>query len=205
MDANVLKTLKDLQYRIDVSDPKDPERENAIRLCDKLCMKYGIDPSSLSASAIEERYYRCQTRDEAQVVVQYAFEKLHREKGEFGLSVYKQSRYGKKLFELHIPMSEDEYKAHDPIIVELLLMYRRRHKAYEAELRRTMARQIKAWECQFLESAKLLSQPDPTDEAKAAKPKWGLAEAMAAAKDLDGAIFPENYLSQQQKALAQSV
>jgi len=34
MDAK--KVLKDLQYRIETSKPNDPERENAIRLRDRL-------------------------------------------------------------------------------------------------------------------------------------------------------------------------
>lgn len=42
MDAHALKVLRDLQYRIKVSDESDPERANAIRVRDRLLAKYGV-------------------------------------------------------------------------------------------------------------------------------------------------------------------
>ena len=53
----VLKVLKDLQYRIDVSNPADPEYENAVRLRDRLLAKYNVDLATLTAKQIETREF----------------------------------------------------------------------------------------------------------------------------------------------------
>lgn len=53
MDAHALKVLRDLQYRIKVSDESDPERANAIRVRDRLLAKYGV--------SLEGNYIQCST------------------------------------------------------------------------------------------------------------------------------------------------
>lgn len=196
----IIETLKKLQYRIDVGSKEDPERENAIRLRDRLCSKYGIRVEDLATNKVEVREFDAQTREEAQVIIQYAFTKLMRKQDEFSLYSHKRSRYGKKLYSVEIPMSEDEYLSHGKIIVELVRLHRRRKEEYRHKLLEVMKKQLAAWDYQFLQSANLLAKAEPGTAA--AKPKWGLDEAMKAARDLDGTIFPESYLAQQQKALS---
>ena len=196
----ILKTLKDLQYRIDVSNSADPEYENAVRLRDRLCKKYNIDPASIKAKGVATRAFECATREEAQVIVQYAFQKLHRKSGEFSLYSYKPTRYAKKRFVVEIPMDEDEYNQHGDIIKSLVLLFERRREEYRRKLISEMTKRLKAWDYQFFQAGDLLSKAKPGD--KPTEPSWGLREAMDAARDLEGTIFPESYLAQQQKALS---
>lgn len=196
-----LKILKDLQYRIDVSNPADPEYANAVSLRDRLCKKYNIDPATIQAKQILTRVFECATREEAQVVIQYAFVKLQRKQNEFNLCSFKNSRYAKKRFAIEIPMDEDEYNQHKDIIRDLVLLFRRRRDEYRRKILAEMSKRLKAWDYQFLDAGNLLGKADPTTKKHKAPP-WGLREAMAAASDLDGTIFPESYLAQQQKALS---
>lgn len=195
-----IEILKKLQYRINVASSDDPELENAARLRDRLCAKYGIRECEIASSAVEPREFWCDSREEAQVIIQYAFNRLMRKQGEFTLYSQKRTRYGKRRWEVEIPMDAEEYQLHGRIIAELVTMYRRRKAAYRKQLMAAMRKQLDAWGYQFLRSADLLSEAKPGQEAKA--PKWGLAEMMQAAQDLDGAIFPESYLEAQMKALS---
>ncbi len=195
-----LKILKDLQYRIDVSNPADPEYANAVNLRDRLCKKYNIDPATIQAKQIKTREFEAATREEAQVIVQYAYQKLKRKQNEFNLFSHRPTRYAKKRFVAEIPMSDEEFEAHGRIIRELVVMYRRRRAEYERRLRQDMKRSLQAWEYQFLKAGDLLGKAEPGQKPK--EPPWGLHEAMAAAGDLDGAIFPESYLTQQQKVIS---
>ena len=196
----VLKVLKDLQYRIDVSNTADPEYDNAVRLRDRLLVKYNIDLATLTAKQIKTREFEAVTREEAQVIVQYAYQKLKRKQNEFNLFSHRPTRYAKKRFVVEIPMSDEEFEAHGRIIRELIVMYRRRRAEYERRLRQDMKRSLQAWEYQFLKAGDLLGKAEPGQKPK--EPPWGLHEAMAAAGDLDGAIFPESYLAQQQKVIS---
>ena len=195
-----IEVLKKLQYRINVGNQDDPELENAIRLRDRLCSKYGIRECEIACDVALSREFWCSDREEAQVVIQYAFVKLMRKQGEFMLYSRKNSRYGKKVFTVEIPMDADEYQLHGRIITELLEMYRRRRAEYKKKLMAAMRKQLQAWDYQFTQQAGLLAEAKPGDKVSA--PKWGLHEAMRAAEDLDGAIFPESYLEQQMKALS---
>lgn len=196
----VLKVLRDLQYRIDVSDPNDPEYMNAIRLRDRLCLKYGIDVASLKAKRIATHAFEVNTREEAQVIVQYAYQKLKRKSNEFNLFSHRPTRYAKKRFVAEIPMSDEEYEVHGRIIRELVTMFRRRRQEYLTKLHKELAKSLKAWDYQFLKAGDLLAKAEPGQKSK--EPPWGLREAMAAADNLDGAIFPESYIAQQQKAIS---
>lgn len=194
-----IETLKKLQYRINVANQDDPELENAVRLRDRLCMKYGIRECEIASDIVLPREFWCNDKEEAQIVIQYAFNKLMRKNDEFTLYSKKPSKYGKK-WKVEIPMDDEEYQHHGRIIVELLEMYRRRKVEYKRKLMAAMRKQLQAWDYQFMSQADLLSEAKPGQEAKA--PKWGLAEMMRAAGDLEGAIFPESYLEAQKKALA---
>lgn len=195
-----IEVLRKLQYRINVGNHDDPELENAIRLRDRLCSKYGICECEIACDVVLSREFWCNDREEAQVVIQYAFVKLMRKQGEFTLYSQKHTRYGKKKWEVEIPMDDEEYQHHGRIIVELLEMYRRRKAEYKKKLMAAMRKQLQAWDYQFTQQAGLLAEAKPGDKVSA--PKWGLHEAMRAAEDLDGAIFPESYLEQQMKALS---
>lgn len=189
-----LKILKDLQYRIEVSNSNDPEYAAAVRLRDRLCAKYNITLDTISHSTVKVREFRCRTREEAQVIIQYAFVKLLRKKGEFNLYSLR-GKHSKKIFSVEIPMDDDEYNLHYRIIYETLELYRKRRAGYLEYLKNELSLKMKAWDTQFLGKGGLLCEGEGGEE-----PPWGLSEAMAAAHDLDGIVFPENYIPGAKKA-----
>lgn len=51
-----IKTLKDLQYRIQVSSRGDPELSNAIRLRDRLCQRFNISIKVLKPALLPSAF-----------------------------------------------------------------------------------------------------------------------------------------------------
>lgn len=192
-----IKTLKDLQYRIQVSSRGDPELSNAIRLRDRLCKRFNILIKDIEASTVAKRIWEGMTREEAQVVVQYAFNRLKRKNGEFHLYSY-HNNFNKKLWMVEIPMAQDEYDAHNRIIKELVRLHRKRRKTYLDKQRAELKMRMEAWDTQFLHIANLLSD---APEGEHREPPWGLREAMAAANDLEDVIFPDHYVESQKKEI----
>lgn len=192
-----IKTLKDLQYRIQVSSRGDPELSNAIRLRDRLCQRFNIPIKDIEANIVTKRIWEGMTREEAQVIVQYAFNRLKRKNGEFQLYSYRNSS-DKKLWMVEIPMAQDEYEAHNRIIKELVHLHRKRRKTYLDKQRAELKMRMEAWDTQFLHNANLLSD---APEGEHREPPWGLREAMAAANDLEDVIFPDHYVESQKKEI----
>lgn len=199
MDAHALKVLRDLQYRIKVSDESDPERANAIRVRDRLLAKYGVSLEDIAE--VPKKYkFGYYTKDEVGLIVQYMKERLHLKNEEFDLYAYRPKRG--QCYWVETWMDEASYSCNNRIIGELIYMYRNRRRAYERKLKAQLKKQMEAWRYVFLQEADLLSEPTEEDLKKKRKPSWDLSDALKAAMDLDNIIFPQNFVEQKQKELS---
>lgn len=142
-----IKILKDLNYRIETADKNDPERENAIRLRDKLLQRYGLKLEDI-ADVRKRREFGKYTNDERMLVYQYFVKRLHTNIGEapYMACAY---HYGKetatsknKTFE--IDLTDEEYARHAPIVENLLKMFAGCMKRLEAQLREEAKRRRSA-------------------------------------------------------------
>lgn len=199
MDAHALKVLRDLQYRIKVSDESDPERANAIRVRDRLLTKYGVSLEDI-ADVPKKYKFGYYTKDEVGLIVQYMKERLHLKNEEFDLYAYRPKRG--QCYWVETWMDEASYSCNSRIIDELIYMYRHRRRAYERKLKAQLKKQMEAWRYVFLQEADLLSEPTEEDLKKKRKPSWDLSDALKAAMDLDNIIFPQNFVEQKQKELS---
>lgn len=199
--AEQMKILRDLQYRISVSDPNDPERKNVERLLARLLAKYGVSSDEL-APKTADRTFGCYTPSEAQMVFQYMYVKMGvREDGPYNFRAYTKRGVKRNKFFV-IALTDDDFNRHAPIIDGLLSLYREQEKKLKAQLKRERRSRVSAWKYVFYKAGNMLNQPGPDDKPKA--PDWGLSDALAAARSLDGIVFPENYLYNERKALEAS-
>lgn len=74
MDAK--KILKDLQYRIESAAESDPERQNAIRLRDRLLARFHMSLSDIVDVRKTRRFGYKYTKQEMMLVVQYFMKRL---------------------------------------------------------------------------------------------------------------------------------
>lgn len=201
MDSKVIKILRDLQYRIEVSDENDPERANAIRLRDRLLAKYNLTLEEVAGTS-KNREFGYYTRKELQIVVQYCYERLHLSKDQFDIYSYTANNRRKHYY-VETAMDDAMYDCHSRILRELLSMYRSRKNDYEKKLKKQMKKQLEAWDYMFMQEADLLTKASDENKGKGKKPSFDWGDAMQAAKDLEGVVFPQNFVEQQQKAIAQ--
>lgn len=200
-----IKILKDLNYRIETADKNDPERDNAIRLRDKLLQRYGLKLEDI-ADVRKRREFGQYTKDERMIVYQYFVKRLHTKLGEApymaGAYSYGKETATSKNRTFEINLTDEEYARHAPIVKNLLEMYANCVKKLEAQLREEAKKRRAAMRYTFFEKADLLlDESETTKPAKPAKPSFGLADALRAARDLDGLVFPENHLGEERKLL----
>lgn len=198
MDAQALKILRDLQYRIEVSDDNDPEKANAIRVRDRLLAKYGLSLEDI-VDVAKKRKFGFYNRDEVQIVIQYMRERLHLKNDAFDVYAYRPKRG--QCYWVEAWLDDAAYSCNLRIVEELMYMYRHRRMAYKKKLEAQMKKQMEAWRYVFLQEADLLSQPTEEDLKKHKSPSWGLSDAIKAAKDLEDIIFPQHFVEQKQKEL----
>ena len=197
------KVLKDLNYRIETADPNDPERENAIRLRDRLLQRYGLKLEDV-ADVRTRREFGKYVENEQMLVFQYFRKRLKIEK--CGVPPYMMDAYEYKLkstngrnHSIEIDLTDDEYARHAPIVKNLLEMFAGCMKKLEAQLKEDAKKRRAGTRYAFFEKADLLADAKPGEEAK--KRSFSLSDAMRAARDLDGMVFPESHLGQELKAL----
>lgn len=200
-----IKILKDLNYRIETADKNDPERENAIRLRDKLLQRYGLKLEDI-ADVRKRREFGQYTKDERMIVYQYFVKRLHAKLGEApymaGAYSYGKETATSKNRTFEINLTDEEYAHHAQIVRSLLEMYANCVKKLEAQLREEAKKRRAATRYAFFEKADLLlDESETTKPAKPTKPSFGLADALRAARDLDGLVFPENHLGEERKLL----
>lgn len=198
MDAQALKILRDLQYRIEVSDDSDPEKANAIRVRDRLLAKYGLSLEDIGDTP-QKRKFGFYNKDEVQIVLQYMRERLHLKDDAFDVYAYRPKRG--QCYWVEVWLNDAAYSCNLRIVEELMYMYRHRRTAYKKKLETQMKKQMEAWRYVFLQEADLLSKPTEEDLKKRKSPSWGLSDAIKAAKDLEDIIFPQHFVEQKQKEL----
>ena len=201
------KVLKDLQYRIEKSAPDDPERGNAIRLRDRLLARFGLQLTDIT-DVRTRREFGDYTLNEAVIVFQYFCKRLGiKDNGvaPYMLESYRRGTGNKQCRNrsIEIDLTDDEYNHHKPIVNNLVEMFAECMRKVERDLRKEAERRREATRYSFCDKANLLNDPDPNQPAR--QPSWGLSEAMKAARDLEGLVFPDSHLGQEMKRLQSSL
>lgn len=192
MSTDVKKILMDLQYRIDSTPESDPERENAIRLRDRLLAKHGMSLKDIMEVRTERRFEKLDD-DEQRMVCQYFMVRL----GTFiGRAPYSLNSYRRKGIKtkyrnfIQISLTDDEYRHHYGQVNSLVSIYRRKMRELDAALKKEANARHKALEYVIYEKADILF-PEGWNGKAASAPEWSLRDIMAAARSLDDTIFPQ--------------
>lgn len=197
MNENVKKILMDLQYRIDSTPESDPERENAIRLRDRLLAKHGMSLKDITEVRTERRFEKL-GYDEQRMVCQYFMVHLNTfiDRAPYSLNSYRRKGSKAKYCNfVQIFLTDDEYRHHYGPVNSLVSIYRRKMRELDAELKKEAAAKRKALEYAIYEKADILF-PEGWNGKKAAAPEWSLHDAMDAARSLDDTIFPKMQMRQ---------
>ena len=203
MDAR--KILQDLQYRINTTPESDPERENAIRLRDRLLARLGLSLEDIVVIRRRVDFEKL-TQDERSMLCQFFrkqfdWEPLQNEPHQIGLYyIEKTTPYNRSL---SVSLTDEEYEKLYPVAVNLLKIYRRELVALQKKIREETKKRLAAWDYKFYEKAQILKPADP--DAPAQEPGFGLKEAMEAAAALDDIVFPTKHLNHDIKQLPQQI
>lgn len=203
MSADVKKILMDLQYRIDSTPESDPERENAIRLRDRLLAKHGMALKDIVEVRTERRFEKL-SDDEQKMVCQYFMIRLNTfiDRAPYSLNSYKRKGSKTKYRNfVQVFLTDDEYRHHYGLVNSLVSIYRRKMRDLDAELKKEAKAKRKALEYIIYERADILF-PEGWNGKEAAAPEWSLRDAMEAARSLEDTIFPKMQLRQDPLRLA---
>ena len=204
MDAK--KILRDLQYRIDSTPENDPERDNAIRVRDRLLAKFNLTLDDLQEGRSSQVINKL-TRAEASMLAQFlqkqfGWEEL--DQAPHCINIYKyRSKSTQYSYFIQVELTADEAQVILPVARNLLKIFRRELTALEKKIREEAERRRKALHYEFYDRAGILRPASDTDTPSA--PSWGLKEAMEAASALEGIVFPVNHLNEEQKQLPSQV
>lgn len=197
MSADVKKILMDLQYRIDSTPESDPERENAIRLRDRLLAKHGMSLKDIMEVRTERRFEKLDD-DEQRMVCQYFMVRLGTfiDRAPYSLNSYRRKGSKTKYRNfIQISLTDDEYRHHCGPVNSLVSIYRRKMRELDAALKKEANARHKALEYAIYEKADILFPEGWNGKAPSA-PEWSLRDIMAAARSLDDTIFPQMELRQ---------
>lgn len=204
MDAR--KILQDLQYRINTTPESDPERENAIRLRDRLLARLGLSLEDIVIVRTRRKFEKL-TRDERDMLSQFFRKSFDREPlmsephhiGQY----YEKGKASPYSRSLELDLTDEEYAHLGPIAQNLLNIYRRELAALQKKIKQEAQARRKAYDYKFYERAGILF---PADENSTGRdPGFGLKEAMDAAASLDEVIFPTSHLTNDPKQLTHHV
>lgn len=198
----IIKILRDLSYRIEVSSPDDPERENAIRLRDRLLAKYGLKLEDIQ-EVRKHRVLDKLTLDDMLVVRQFFGRHLKIDPGDgapYNFNCYVQpDKTSLYKHSIEIDLTDDEYSKFWPQAKALVALWRREAKALEKKLKEEADAHRRAFKWKFCEKADILMEAKEGEAPR--EPGYGLRELMAAAAALDDVIFPHHYVGEEQKRL----
>lgn len=200
MDAK--KVLKDLQYRIETSKPNDPERENAIRLRDRLLTRFGLNLEEIAEKRVS-RWFQKLTRLEQGIVANYlvvTFPDAEKSPYELGWYELKRKTTSEKKFSICIKLTDDEFSKAEPFVKNLLKMFRREFKTFTEKLDEQRKQAERGFRYAFLDKANLLRQSSGEDTDNS-EPGFNWSDVMRAAKDLEDLVFPQNHLKQETKQI----
>lgn len=200
---DVRKILKDLNYRIESSDKNDPEVQNAIRLRDRLLKRFGLSIDDITDLRIRREFGKFNFQ-ESILVCQYFKKRL---KTKFSEMPYQLEAYifgtankskKNKNETIEINLTDEEYAKHKPIIDNYVKIFSECLKNLEKQLKKEAESKRKATTYAFFEKADLLEEADPNNNKKHS---FNLEDAIRAARELDGMIFPEAHIKQEIKKL----
>lgn len=200
MDAK--KVLKDLQYRIETSKPNDPERENAIRLRDRLLARFGLTLEEIAEKRVS-RWFQKLTWLEQGIVANYfvvTFPDAEKSPYELGWYELKRKTTSEKKFSICIKLTDDEFSKAEPFVKNLLKMFRREFKTFTEKLNKEREKAERGFRYAFLDKANLLRQSSGEDTDNS-EPGFSWADVMRAANDLEDLVFPQNHLKQETKQI----
>lgn len=198
---DVKKIIMDLNYRIESAAENDPERENAIRLRDRLLAKYGLRLEDL-VEVRSRREFDKLSHKESAMVGQYFRRKLNIKFDEapYNLNSYKYRHKATKFnCFITIDLTDDEYRYHEKIVKNLVQIFRRKTRELEKKLREEAQRRMDAMEYAIYDKAGILF---PAGSGGDSGSSFGLREAMMAARDLEDTVFPDLYIEQEFLKLA---
>jgi hypothetical protein len=205
MDAK--KVLKDLQYRIETSDPSDPERENAIRLRDRLLSKFGMRLDEITVTRKTYSWDKCTSSDIAIMMNYFEVTFPNSRQAPYNRTVYT-NKHGSTRYSVEINLTDDEAEKVKPYLDSLLLMWRRQSKAYERQLRKELESKRHAFKYAFLDKADLLvksASDDEEEDKKPRKPKFSWSDVMRAGSELEDLVFPQNHLKQETRQITSTL
>lgn len=204
MDAR--KILQDLQYRISTAPEGDPERENAIRLRDRLLARMGLTLNDLIIVRTRRAFEKLTTDERAMISQffrkQFDREALMSEPHHIGL-YYEKGNRSPYSHSLEIDLTDEEYDRLWPVARNLIKIYRRELVALQKKIKQEAKARLEAYEYKFYEKAGILFPANP--DAEQQEPGFGLKEAMEAAAALDDIVFPTNHLKCDPKQLPSQI
>lgn len=201
------KILRDLQYRIETSDPSDPERENAVRLRDRLLSKFGMRLDEIAVIRKRYRWDKCTSSDIAIMMNYFEVTFPNSREAPYNRTVYTNKR-GSTRYAAEINLTDDEAEKVKPYLGNLLSMWRRQFKAYERQLRKELESKRNAFKYAFLDKADLLvknTSNDEEEDKKPRKPKFSWADVLRAGSELEDLVFPQNHLKQETRQITSSL
>ena len=184
-----------------MSRKDDPERENAIRVRDRLLAKYGLRLEDIREARKTYTLERLDVK-EAMVGRHFIKNRLNVEAGDgepYNFNQYvqksKPSKYNRTL---QIDLTEDEHAKLWPILQSLVKIYRRERKELEKRIAEEIERRRAAFDYTFYDKAGILC---PSTGESTSKPSFDLNDAIRAAQDLDGLVFPDSYIENKPLAI----
>lgn len=201
MDAR--KILKDLQYRIDTAPDDDPEKENAIRLRDRLLAKNGLRLEDITEVRTERTFDKL-SREESSMVCQY-FRKKMKIKFDEAPHFLNSYQYRKKKTKfrnfVRIQLTDDEFLQHWKAVESLVAIHRRKMRELEKQLKKEAEARRQALEYAIYERAGILF-PAGWNGNESQEASWSFRDAMAAAEALSDTLFPQMQVEQETLRLA---
>lgn len=200
------KILQDLQYRINSTPKSDPERENAIRLRDRLLARLGLSLDDITIVRTRRKFEKL-TVDERNMLCQFFRKQFYREplmSEPHQISLYyEQGKASPYRRSLELDLTDDEYTHLWPIAQNLLKIYRRERAALQKKIKQDAKARLQAYDYNFYEKAGILF---PADENSSSQdPGFGLKEAMETAAAMADVIFPTSHLTNDPKQLPQQL
>ena len=200
---DVRKILRDLQYRIDTAPNDDPEKENAIRLRDRLIAKNGLRLEDITEVRTERTFDKL-TGEEIAMVCQYFRKKMKikfDEAPHFLNSYQYRSRPTKFRNFVRIRLTDDECLQHWKAVESLVAIHRRKMRELEKQLKKEAEARRQALEYAIYGKADILF-PAGWNGNESKEASWSLRDAMAAAEALSDTLFPQMQVEQETLRLA---
>lgn len=199
---NVVAILRKLQYRIQISSKDDPERENAVRLRDRLLEKYGLRLEDIQEA--RKVYVLDKLTVEAAKVARHVIKKKLDIDVGCGepynyyqyIQKHKTSQYNRSI---EIALTEDEHAKLWPILTSVLKMYKRERAKLEARIKKEIKSRRDAFDYMFYKQADILWPSNGESSGK--DPGFDLRDAIRAANELDGLVFPELHIKEERRMI----